>query len=127
MVDNKRRVTTKPLIIYQYPPCGTCREAVKWLQARGYALESHNLWEEAPSVEQLKTWIPLSGLPIQRWFNVSGEVYREMGLKDVLPGLSEDEKIALLASNGRLVKRPVVTDGTKVTVGYKEEIYETNW
>lgn len=127
MVNNKRRVVSKPLIIYQYPPCGTCREAVKWLQARGYALESHNLWEEAPSIEQLKEWIPLSGLPIQRWFNVSGEVYREMGLKDVLPGLSEDEKIALLSSNGRLIKRPIVTDGTKVTVGYKEELYELNW
>lgn len=127
MVNNKRRVASKPLIVYLYPPCSTCRDAVKWLQARGYALESHNLWEEAPSATQLKEWIRLSGLPIQRWFNVSGEAYREMGLKTVLPGMSEDEKIVLLSSNGRLIKRPIVTDGTKVTIGFKPALYEENW
>ena len=127
MVKVKKNASKNRLIIFQYPPCGTCRMAVKWLQTRGYELESYNLWEEAPSVEQLAAWIPLSGLPILRWFNVSGEVYREMGLKDRLPGMSEMDKIKLLSSNGRLIKRPVVTDGRKVTVGFKEELYEENW
>lgn len=117
----------RTLTVYHYPPCGTCRAAVKWLQARGYELALNNLWEEAPSVAQLKEWIPLSGLPIQRWFNVSGEVYREMGLKNVLPTLSEDEKIEWLASNGRLVKRPIVTDGKRVTVGFNDALYESVW
>lgn len=115
------------LTMYQYPPCGTCRSAVKWLQDRDYELDLHNLWEEAPTVRQLKEWIPLSGLPIQKWFNVSGDAYRELGMKDKLPGMSDDEKMALLAGNGRLVKRPIVTDGRKVTVGFKEETYEANW
>lgn len=119
--------TGKSLTIFQYPPCGTCRAAVRWLQARGYKLDSYNLWEQAPTVQQLSAWIPLSGLPIQRWFNVSGEVYRQMGLKDKLPGMSDSEKIELLASNGRLIKRPIVTDGHTVTVGFKEELFEANW
>lgn len=115
------------LTVWHYPACGTCRSAVKLLKERGRELELHNLWEGAPTPAELKRWIALSGLPIQKWFNVSGEVYREMGLKDKLPALSEDEKIALLASNGRLIKRPVVTDGKKVTVGFKEEEYERTW
>ncbi|MBW5446940.1 Spx/MgsR family RNA polymerase-binding regulatory protein [Cohnella sp. CFH 77786] len=120
-------MTKGKLTVYQYPPCGTCRSAVKWLQGRGYELELHNLWEEAPSVDQLRKWIPLSGLPVQKWFNVSGDAYRELGLKDKIPGMSDEEKMAVLASNGRLVKRPVVTDGRKVTVGFKEETYEAEW
>jgi len=115
------------LTVYHYPVCGTCRSAVKWLQNRGYELELHNLWEEAPSPEQLAEWIPLSGLPIQKWFNVSGDAYRELGLKDKLPRMTEEEKIRLMAGNGKLIKRPVVTDGRKVTVGFKEELYEENW
>jgi arsenate reductase len=115
------------LTVYHYPGCGTCRSALKWLQARGYELDLHNLWEEAPSAEQLAAWIPLSGLPIAKWFNVSGDVYRQMGLKDKLLGMADEEKIRLLAENGKLVKRPVVTDGRKVTVGFKEELFEQNW
>lgn len=117
----------RKLIVYHYPPCGTCRSAVKWLQERGYELELHNLWEEAPSASQLKEWIPLSGLPIQKWFNVSGDAYRELGLKDVLPGLTDEGKMELLSGNGRLIKRPVVTDGRRVTVGFKPEMYEASW
>jgi arsenate reductase len=117
----------RQLMVYHYPPCDTCRLAVKSLKQRGYELELHNLWEETPSVKELQKWIPLSGLPISKWFNVSGQVYKELGLKDRLQGMSENEKIALLASNGRLIKRPVVTDGRRVTVGYKEEEYDQVW
>lgn len=115
------------LTVYHYPKCGTCRSAVKWLQNRGYELELHDLWEEAPSVDQLKQWIPPSGLPVAKWFNVSGDVYRDLGLKDKLPNMTDIEKIRLLAGNGKLVKRPVVSDGRKVTVGFKEGMYEENW
>ncbi len=115
------------LTVYHYPQCGTCRKAVKWLKDRGYELELHHIIDEAPTAEQLKGWIPLSGLPIQKWFNVSGEVYREWGMKEKLPGMTEDEKIAALASNGKLIKRPIVTDGRKVTVGFKEDDFENQW
>ncbi|TJY41023.1 Spx/MgsR family RNA polymerase-binding regulatory protein [Cohnella pontilimi] len=117
----------RKLTVYHYPPCSTCRMAVKRLHASGYELILHNLWEEAPSAKELKKWIGLSGLPISKWFNVSGEVYRKLGLKDKLPGMSDDEKIAVLASNGRLIKRPVVTDGERVTVGFKEDEYSRVW
>lgn len=117
----------RQLTVYHYPPCGTCRPAVKSLKQRGYELELHNLWEETPSQKDLQKWIPLSGLPISKWFNVSGEAYKELGLKDRMKGMSEDEKIGLLASNGRLIKRPVVTDGHRVTVGYKEEEFNRVW
>jgi arsenate reductase len=120
-------MNARKLTVYHYPPCSTCRNAVKWLQRRGYELDLHNLWEETPSVQQLKKWIEISGLPISKWFNVSGEVYRELGLKDKLPAMTDDEKIALLAGNGRLIKRPVVTDGKQVTVGFKEESFEAAW
>jgi arsenate reductase len=117
----------RKLTVYYYPPCGTCRAAIKWLKARGHDLDLRNLWEEAPDEKQLEAWIPASGLPIQRWFNVSGDVYRQMGLKNVLPTLSDEEKIKLLASNGRLVKRPIVTDGERITVGFSEEMFESVW
>ncbi|MFC0211496.1 arsenate reductase family protein [Paenibacillus chartarius] len=115
------------LTVYEYSKCGTCRTAVKWLKAAGHEVEAIPLFEQLPTPEQLKTWIARSGLGIRKWFNTSGEVYKEMGLKDVLPTMSEEEMIRLLASNGRLIKRPVVTDGHHVTVGYKEDQYTEIW
>ncbi|BBH24937.1 hypothetical protein Back11_62820 [Paenibacillus baekrokdamisoli] len=117
----------KKLTIYEYPKCGTCRSAIKSLKSKGYELETHNVFETAPSVEVLADLITRSGLDIKKFFNTSGEVYKEMGLKDVLPGMSDAEKIALLASNGRLIKRPVVTDGKQVTVGFKDDEYDNVW
>ncbi|SFS49985.1 arsenate reductase family protein [Paenibacillus sp. BC26] len=117
----------KKLTIYDYPKCGTCRSAIKTLKAMGYELESHNVFETAPSVETLQTLIANSGLEVKKFFNTSGEVYKELGLKDKLPGMTEQEKIELLASNGRLIKRPVVTNGSTVTVGFKDEEYDRVW
>ncbi|MBO7744701.1 Spx/MgsR family RNA polymerase-binding regulatory protein [Paenibacillus sp. MWE-103] len=117
----------KKLTIYEYPKCGTSRSAIKWLKGKDYELEHHNLFETAPSEDVLAELVRKSGLEAKKFFNTSGETYKEMGLKDVLPGLSEREKIALLASNGRLIKRPVVTDGSTVTVGFKEDDYERTW
>lgn len=118
---------SKTVTAYQYPQCGTCRNAMKSLKAKGLDVQSVHIFETPPSSSELKQLIERSGLEIKKWFNTSGEVYKEMQLKDKLPQMSDEEKIELLASNGRLIKRPVVTDGTKVTVGYKEEQYEEVW
>jgi arsenate reductase len=115
------------LQLYGYSKCGTCRDALKSLKAKGHELQMIEIFETPPSQEQLKNWIKASGLPIQKFFNVSGEVYREMNLKDKLPSMTFDEQIALLASNGRLIKRPIAFDKDKVTVGYKEEQYREVW
>ncbi|WP_274652644.1 Spx/MgsR family RNA polymerase-binding regulatory protein [Paenibacillus humicola] len=115
------------LTVYGYPKCGTCRSAVKSLESKGYELEQHNLFEQAPPAEVLAKLIALSGLEAKKFFNTSGEAYKEMKLKDKLTGLSEQERIELLASNGRLIKRPIVTDGKRATVGYKEDEYDRVW
>ncbi|XEC93451.1 arsenate reductase family protein [Paenibacillus tarimensis] len=115
------------LKIYHYAKCGTCRQAVKQLKAAGFDLELHDLFEQPPSEEDIRDWLANSGLELKKFFNTSGEAYKEMNLKDKLPAMTEDEKIKLLASNGRLVKRPVVTDGSKVTVGFKEEELDRIW
>jgi arsenate reductase (glutaredoxin) len=115
------------LKVYHYTKCGTCRSAVKWLQSRGFTLELHDIFEQAPARETVAQWVALSGLPVKKFFNVSGEVYKEMQLKDRIGQMSEAEMIDLLASNGRLIKRPVVTDGKRVTVGYKEEDFNQVW
>ncbi|MWC28990.1 arsenate reductase family protein [Paenibacillus sp. MMS18-CY102] len=115
------------LKLYGYAKCGTCRSAVKWLQAKGWELDQHDLFDQAPTIEELRPIVERSGLELKKFFNTSGEVYKELGLKDKLPGMSDEERLALLASNGRLVKRPIVTDGERVTVGFNEETFEQEW
>jgi len=116
------------LTIYWYPKCGTCRDAVKWLEAHGHQFqEKIDLFETPPSKETLRELYVKSGLELKKFLNTSGEVYKEMKLKDKIPGMSEDEVLELLASNGRLIKRPIVTDGERVTVGFKEQQYEEVW
>lgn len=115
------------LKVYQYPKCGTCRNAIKWLQAHGHELDLQHLWDNPPTPEEMAHLIDLSGLELKKFFNTSGEVYKELGLKDKLADMSREEQIKLLSSNGRLIKRPIVTDGSKVTVGFKEDVYENSW
>lgn len=115
------------LKVYHYPKCGTCRSAVKWLEAHGHELELQHLWEKPPAPDELSRLVEKSGLDLKKFFNTSGEAYKELGLKDKLPAMSREEQIKLLSSNGRLIKRPIVTDGSKVTVGFKEDMYEENW
>ncbi|WP_127570462.1 arsenate reductase family protein [Paenibacillus xylaniclasticus] len=116
------------LTIYLYSKCGTCRSAIKSLQAKGWELEQHDLFQQgAPSIEELRSLVERSGLELKKFFNTSGDLYKELGLKDKLPAMTDEERLALLASNGRLVKRPIVTDGTKVTVGFKEDLFEQEW
>ncbi|AIQ40239.1 arsenate reductase family protein [Paenibacillus sp. FSL R7-0297] len=115
------------LKVYQYPKCSTCRAAVKWLKEQGHELDLQHIAEQPPTVEELRVLLKNSGLPLKKFFNTSGEVYKELNLKDKLAGLSEDKQLELLASHGMLIKRPVVTDGRKVTVGYKDEQYAEAW
>lgn len=117
----------KQLTIIQYPKCSTCKAAIKSLKNKGNDVVSRDIVEQTPTAEELKVIVANSGLELKKFFNTSGEVYRELGLKDKLASMSEDEKYALLASNGMLIKRPIVTDGQTVTVGYKEEQYEQVW
>ncbi|MFD0872360.1 arsenate reductase family protein [Paenibacillus residui] len=115
------------LKMYSYPKCDTCRKAQKWLEAKGHEITVVNVFEEPPSESEMADLIDGSGLELKKFFNTSGEVYKEMNLKDKLGQMSEEEQIRLLASNGRLIKRPVVTDGSKVTVGFKEDMYSQAW
>jgi arsenate reductase len=119
--------TQRTVTCYQYPQCGTCRNALKSLKQKGVEVEAVHIFDNPPDSAKLKEMIRLSGLEPKKWFNTSGEVYKEMKLKDKLPQMNEEQMIELLASNGRLIKRPVVTDGSRVTVGYKEETYEQVW
>lgn len=104
-----------------YPLCGTCRKARKWLDENGIACDSRLIVEERPTEEELRIWIPKSGLPVKKFFNTSGVRYKEMNLKEKLAGMSEDEQIQLLATDGKLVKRPLMVSGHTVLVGFKEE------
>lgn len=111
----------------QYPKCTTCKKAQKWLDDNGIAYENIHIVDQTPSKEQLKAYYEASGLPLKKFFNTSGMKYRELGLKDKLPTMSEDEQLELLASDGMLIKRPLVTDGKKLTLGFKESDFLETW
>ena len=106
-----------------YPKCSTCQKAKKWLEEHHIEFTERHIAEDNPSYEELKEWHEKSGLPLKKFFNTSGMLYKEMQLKDKLPTMSEEEQLRLLATNGMLVKRPIVVDGDKVIVGLKEEAY----
>ena len=103
-----------------YPKCGTCRKAKKWLKDNNVAFEERNIKETNPTAEELKAWHRSSDLPLNRFFNTSGLVYKELKLKDRLAKMSEDEQLSLLASDGMLVKRPLLISEGLVLVGFKE-------
>lgn len=108
------------MLFIHYPKCTTCQKAKKWLDGNGITYAERHIVENNPSYEELKEWHAKSGLPLKKLFNTSGLMYKEMQLKDKLPAMSEDEQLKLLASNGMLVKRPLVMDGETVLVGFKE-------
>lgn len=109
-----------PLFL-QYPACSTCQKAKKWLMENNIEYTNRLIVEDNPTIEELKEWISRSGLPIKKFFNTSGLVYKELQLSKKLPDMSEEEQIALLASNGKLVKRPLVVTDSFVLVGFKPE------
>ena len=103
-----------------YPKCSTCQKAQKWLDANGVAYELRDIKTDNPNAEELAAWYQRSGLPLKKFFNTSGLIYKSMGLKDKLPGMSEEEQLALLATDGMLVKRPLLVGEDFVLVGFKE-------
>ena len=103
-----------------FPKCTTCQKAKKWLESQGIAYTERNIAEENPTYAELKEWYKKSGLPLKRFFNTSGLLYKSMQLKDKLPEMSEEEQLKLLATDGMLVKRPLVVDGDNVLTGFKE-------
>lgn len=113
------------MLILQYPQCSTCRKALKWAADKGLQFETRHIVEQRPTVEELTQWIDRSGLPVQKFFNTSGQIYKERGLKDVVKTASREELIALLAEEGKLVKRPLVVTPDRVLVGFKEAEWET--
>lgn len=112
---------------YHYPKCGTCRKAKKWLEEHQVDVDAVHIVEEPPSASTLKDLYQKSGLELKKFFNTSGQKYRELGLKDKLADMSEQEMLELLATDGMLIKRPITTDGQKVTVGFKEAEFEQIW
>lgn len=109
------------LIFLQYPKCGTCRKAAKWLKDNNINISSRNIAEENPKEEELKVWIEKSGLPIAKFFNTSGRIYKENKLKEKVKSASENELIDILASDGMVVKRPLIIGKNFVLVGFNEE------
>ena len=112
------------MLFVHYPKCTTCKRAKKWLDEHQISYEERDIKENNPSLEELKEWYQRSGLPLKRFFNTSGMLYKEMKLKDKLPEMSEDEQLALLAPDGMLVKRPIVVTEDQVLVGFKEAQWE---
>ena len=103
-----------------YPKCTTCKKAQKWLDEHGIEYTVRDIKEDNPSYEELKEWYGKCGLPLKKFFNTSGMLYKSMNLKEKLPEMSEDEQLRLLATDGMLVKRPVLITENKVLVGFKE-------
>lgn len=112
------------MLVLWYPKCTTCRRAKKWLDEQGKSYELRDIKEENPTYEELKEWHKKSGLPLKKFFNTSGMLYKEMKLKEKLPLMSEEEQLQLLAENGMLVKRPLVITEQGVWIGFKAEQWE---
>ena len=108
------------MLFIEYPKCSTCKKAKKWLDEHEIVYTDRQIVEENPSYEELKDWYQRSGLPLKKFFNTSGMLYKEMKLKDRLPAMSEEEQLKLLATNGMLIKRPLVVKEDTVLTGFKE-------
>ena len=109
------------MLFIQYPPCSTCQKAKKWLDDQGFVYTDRHIKVDKPTYEELSTWYKASGLPLKKFFNTSGLLYKSLELKEKLPGMSEEEQFALLATDGMLVKRPILVGEDFVLVGFKEE------
>jgi len=112
------------MLFIEYPPCTTCKKAKKWLQDHGLEFTARHIKEDNPTAEELSAWQEKSGLELKKFFNTSGMLYRELGLKDKLPDMSREEQLELLSSDGMLVKRPILVTEDTVLVGFKEAQWE---
>lgn len=114
----------KTNLFIEYPKCSTCQKAKKWLDENGIKYEDRHIVEQNPTAEELTKWIKQSGFEIKKFFNTSGLKYKELNLKEKLPNMSDNEKIKLLASDGMLVKRPILISDKVVLLGFKEKEWE---
>ena len=108
------------MLFMEYPSCSTCQKAKRWLDERNFAYTDRHIKEEKPTAAELREWCARSGLPLRRFFNTSGLVYKSLGLKDRLPAMPEEEQLQLLASDGMLVKRPILVTEDAVLVGFRQ-------
>lgn len=123
--ENKSKEAMSMLTLYWYPKCSTCKKAKAWLDSQGVAVQTLDMVQNPPTAATLLQWMEESDLPVRRFFNTSGMKYREMGLKDQVPNLSPQEASELLASDGMLIKRPIlVRDDKLLSIGFKETEYE---
>ena len=112
------------MLFLQYPPCSTCKKAKAFLDVQGVSYTARHIKEENPSYEELKAWVEMSGLPLKKFFNTSGLLYKSMNLKEKLPTMTEEEQLRLLASDGMLVKRPILVTEKAVLTGFREEAWK---
>ena len=112
------------MIFLEYPRCTTCKKAKKWLEEHNVSFTDRDIKLENPTAEELRTWYTRSNLPLKKFFNTSGNLYKELGLKDKLATMSEDEQLNLLATDGMLVKRPLIITEEFVLIGFKEHEWE---
>lgn len=112
------------MLLLCYPKCSTCKKAKKWLDENNIEYNERDIKLENPSYEELKNWYNKSSLPLKKFFNTSGMIYRDMNLKDKLPDMSEEEQLRLLSTDGMLVKRPLVIKGDIVLTGFREKEWE---
>ena len=112
------------MLFIEYPKCSTCQKAKKWLDDNGIKYDDRHIKENNPSFEELKEWYEKSGLPLKRFINTSGMLYKSMNLKDKLPEMSEDEQLRLLSTNGMLVKRPLLIGDDFVLCGFREKEWQ---
>ena len=108
-------------LFIEYPKCSTCKKAKKWLETNNIEFEDRHIVEQVPTIEELKKWIDLSKVDLKKWFNTSGLKYKELKLKEKLPTMSDNEKIKLLASDGMLIKRPLLISDKGILIGFKED------
>ena len=112
------------IVFIEYPKCTTCQKAKKWLQERNIDFEDRHIKDQQPTLDELKRWHKISGLPLKRFFNTSGLLYKELKLKDRLPNMSDEEMYQLLATDGMIVKRPILITPKGITTGFKESEWE---
>ena len=112
------------MLFLEYPSCSTCQKARKWLDAHGIDYTARHIKEENPTYEELKAWYAASGLPLKKFFNTSGLLYKSLGLKDKLPAMTEEEQLRLLSTDGMLVKRPLVITVGAILTGFREKEWE---
>lgn len=111
-------------VLIEYPKCSTCKKAKKFLEDNKIEFVERNIVTQTPTIQELREWISRSGQEIKKWFNTSGLKYKELSLKDKLARMTDEEKIALLASDGMLIKRPLLVSDKKILIGFKEDIWK---